>query len=148
MEGEHEVEPVRIRIELSGPGDVGEDTRDLCAWLRRTLNSREHASVRLLPDPPGGADPTDGAAADARTEADGAAYGPVEGIDLALGHGFAALNLAMSYASWRAARPTSPAVTLTGRHGSVTVHDGSAEDIRRIVTALEGNAPTGGGHRP
>ncbi|MEU9314099.1 hypothetical protein [Streptomyces sp. NPDC048256] len=39
--------------------------------------------------------------------------GTVEVIDTFLGQGSSALNLAMSYAAWRAARPAAPPITIT-----------------------------------
>ncbi|MFF4606450.1 hypothetical protein ACFY12_27430 [Streptomyces sp. NPDC001339] len=127
MERRRSGESVHIRLGTSGAGD-GEGERatlDFCAWLRQTPEVREYADISLRP----------------AQQDDAETMGAVEIIDLVLGHGFAALNLALAYASWRGARPSAPAVTLTTSRGSVTVHGGSDEEIGRIVAALHGNAP-------
>ncbi|GAA2612778.1 effector-associated constant component EACC1 [Streptomyces axinellae] len=113
---------VHIQLGASGAEGTEGPTHDFCSWLRQTADIREHADISL------------------RTASRGTSetMGTVEIIDLALGHGFAALNLALAYASWRNARPSAPTVTLTTSRGSVTVRDGSEEEIRRIVAALDG----------
>ncbi|WP_196218007.1 effector-associated constant component EACC1 [Streptomyces blattellae] len=128
MERQRSAGSVQISLGASGAEGGDRATLDLYAWLRQTADVREHSDISLRP-----AQPDD-------TEAMGAA----EIIDLALGHGFAALNLALAYASWRTARPSAPAVTLTTSRGSVTVHGCSDEEIRRIMAALHDGVPEGG----
>jgi hypothetical protein len=132
MTPQRTVESVYIQLSASeGDDEVTQrDVLDFYTWLRRTENVAEHADISLRPAQQDDAD------ADAETDAD--TMGAVEIIDMALGHGFEALNLALAYATWRLARPSGPAVTLTTRRGSVTVRGGSEEEIRRIVTALDG----------
>ncbi|MEO3977858.1 hypothetical protein [Streptomyces sp. CAU 1734] len=91
---------------------------DLHRWLRRDADVRRHAEIRLDALPPAGA------------------MGAVEIVSLVLGQGFAALNLALAYASWRTARPAAPPVTITAGGVSVTVPDASEESVRRIVELL------------
>ncbi|MGI5454509.1 effector-associated constant component EACC1 [Streptomyces sp. CA-249302] len=101
---------------------VGDDEplRDLFRWLREDLDVANYAAVTLAPSVP----------------ADGA-MGAVEIINLVVGQGFTALNLALSYASWRAARPDAPTVVIRVGDASLAVADDSAETLRAIVTLLE-----------
>ncbi|WP_371578540.1 hypothetical protein [Streptomyces sp. NBC_01314] len=120
-----------MRIEIGVPADQsGAVLLDLHRWLRQDDDVRRHAQVRLAPPahPSGTMD-------------------AVEVIDLVLGQTFAALNLALAYATWRAARPAAPAVTVSSAGVSVTVRDGSEESIRRIVEMLD-SLPRGGPGEP
>ncbi|MER5531386.1 hypothetical protein ABT075_43565 [Streptomyces sp. NPDC002677] len=107
--------------------DGGQDAvRDLYRWLREDPDVRRSATPTLVPAP------------DAAGQRPGTAMGAVEIIELVLGQGFSALNLALAYAAWRGQRPTAPPIVIQlGDGRSVTVHDGSAETVRRIVAALE-----------
>lgn len=114
---------VRIRV---GQGEEGLTTLDLYRWLRADRDIREHADMSLGPSHP-----------------DNETMGAVEVINLVLGHGFAALNLALAYASWRGQRPSAPSVTIITNNGSITVQGHSEETVRRIVAALEPDARRG-----
>ncbi|MFE0513141.1 hypothetical protein [Streptomyces sp. NPDC058964] len=111
-----------MHIRVATTADDGHETvSDLYRWLRLDADVRRHATVELVPcGKPGGT------------------MGTVEIIDMVLSQGFSALNLAMAYAAWRAARPAAPPITITvtatGR--PLTVDDASEETIRRIVEAL------------
>ncbi|MEU9158469.1 hypothetical protein AB0D59_50100 [Streptomyces sp. NPDC048417] len=120
-----------MRVLIATTADGGQDAvRDLYRWLREDPDVRRSATPTLVPAP------------DAAGEHPGTAMGAVEIIDLVLGQGFSALNLALAYAAWRGQRPAAPPIVIQlGDGRSVTVHDGSAETVRRIVAALE--EPTG-----
>ncbi|MFD3588556.1 hypothetical protein [Streptomyces sp. NPDC058683] len=107
--------------------DGGQDAvRDLYRWLREDPDVRRSARPALVSAP------------DAAEQRPGTAMGAVEIIELVLGQGFSALNLALAYAAWRGQRPAAPPIVIQlGDGRSVTVHDGSAETVRRIVAALE-----------
>lgn len=92
---------------------------DLYRWLRSDPDVRRRARVRLGPP-----------------AADDATMGAADVIDVLLGHGIVALDLALSYAAWRAARPSAPAVTLTVDGTSVTVRGPCDEDTVRLLTEL------------
>lgn len=94
-------------------------TLDLYRWLRQDPDIRRHAEVALSP-PPSGSE----------------TMGAVDIVNLVLGQAFTALNLALSYAAWRAARPTAPAVTITVDNRSVTVTGADEETVARIVELL------------
>lgn len=115
---------MHIRIETMADDDRGA-VSDLHQWLRQDADVRRHAVVELVPP-----QQTDGT------------MGAVEIISMVLGQGFTALNLALSYASWRTARPAAPPITITVNGGSITVEDASQETIRRIVEVL-GSTPAG-----
>jgi hypothetical protein len=117
---------MHIRIETM-TGDDHEAVSDLYRWLRQDADVRRHAVVELVPQ-----------------QQPGGTMGAVEIINMVLGQGFTALNLALSYASWRTARPAAPPITITVTGGSITVEDASQETIRRIVEAL-GTTPAGDG---
>ncbi|MFE6828511.1 hypothetical protein [Streptomyces sp. NPDC057690] len=113
-------EGMRIRVETTA-GEGQEALSDLHRWLRLDADVRRDATIELVPyGKPGGT------------------MGTVEVIDMFLSQGFSALNLAMSYAAWRAARPTAPPITITvtATGEPLTVDDASQETIRRIVEAL------------
>jgi hypothetical protein len=107
-----------IRIGISGD-DRESALIDLYRWLLRDADVRRHATVSLSSDAPSSG-----------------TMGAIDVINLVVGQGLTALNLALSYAAWRNARPSAPAVTITVDGGSVTVHDASEETVRRIVAAL------------
>ena len=103
--------------------DDDEPLRDLFRWLREDPDVANYAAIALAPSVP----------------ADGT-MGAVEIINLVVGQGFTALNLALSYASWRAARPEAPTVVIRVGDASLAVADESAESLRDIVTLLEAQA--------
>lgn len=111
---------MHIRVETTA--DEGQEAlSDLHTWLRLDADVRRHATMELVPyGKPSGT------------------MGTVEVIDMFLSQGFSALNLAMSYAAWRAARPAAPPITITVTATGLplTVDDASQETIRRIVEAL------------
>ena len=82
----------------------------------------------------------------ARTD-DTTTMGTVEIINMVVGQTFTALNLALSYATWRAARRTAPSVTITVDGRSATVQGDSDEAVRLIVDLLDRRsaAPAGDG---
>ncbi|MGW4907590.1 effector-associated constant component EACC1 [Streptomyces sp. NPDC004270] len=118
---------VLIATTAATAADGGQDAvRDLYRWLREDPDVRRSATPTLVPVP------------DAAEQRPGTAMGAVEIIELVLGQGFSALNLALAYAAWRGQRPAAPPIVIQlGEGRSVTVHDGSAETVRRIVAALE-----------
>ncbi|MFK4070254.1 hypothetical protein [Streptomyces sp. NPDC029674] len=125
MERQLSARSVQIRLDESGAGGGECATLDLYTWLRQTADVRDHADIGLRP---------------ARQDGDAATMGTVDIIDVLLGHGIAALNLAVAYAAWRTARPSAPAVTVTTGRGSVTVHGASDDEIRRITAVLQDDA--------
>ncbi|GGN37017.1 effector-associated constant component EACC1 [Streptomyces fuscichromogenes] len=128
--GEKERQGENMRIRVATTAEDGQETvSDLYRWLRQDPDVRRHATVELMPSGrPGGA------------------MGAVEIIDMVVSQGFSALNLAMSYAAWRTARPAAPPITITvtAVDRPLTVDDASEETIRRIVQALQ---PTPGRDR-
>ncbi|MEU5769736.1 hypothetical protein ABZ782_27850 [Streptomyces asoensis] len=94
---------------------------DLYRWLLRDQDVQRHTTLQWVP-----ASPHSGT------------MGVVDVINLVVGQGLTALNLALSYAAWRAARPAAPSITISVDGGSLTVHDASEETIRRIVAELGG----------
>ncbi|MEV1070090.1 hypothetical protein [Streptomyces sp. NPDC050263] len=109
---------MRIRIETTAEDDHG-TVPDLYRWLRQDSDVRRHSVLELVP-----------------REQSVTTMGTVEIIDMVLGQGLTALNLALSYAAWRTARPAAPPITISVGGGSITVHDASEDTIRRIVEAL------------
>ncbi|MDX3714715.1 hypothetical protein PV733_38470 [Streptomyces europaeiscabiei] len=109
---------MHIRIGISG-NDREAALIDLYRWLLRDADVSRHATVDLSSDAPGAG-----------------TMGAIDVINLVVGQGLTVLNLALSYAAWRNARPSAPAVTITVDGGSVTVHDASEETVRRIVAEL------------
>ncbi|MFE6285666.1 hypothetical protein [Streptomyces sp. NPDC057877] len=123
-----------MRIEIQVGRGGGPATADLYRWLRRDPRVRRHAEVSLGRSRAGGAD------RGASTTM--AAYDVVE---LVVGQGIAALNLALSYAAWRAARPSAPSgsrdpsapsVTFTANGRSITVRGRCDEATTRLITEL------------
>ncbi|MFI6288342.1 hypothetical protein ACIBCM_26950 [Streptomyces sp. NPDC051018] len=106
-----------ISVEVADDPD-GRTTADLYRWLRSDSNLRRTADVAL------------------QTRGVPGAMGALEVINIVLTQGIAALNLAVAYAAWRVARPTTPAVTIEFPGGSITVRDGGEETVRRLVEAL------------
>ncbi|MCX4904480.1 hypothetical protein [Streptomyces sp. NBC_00878] len=97
---------------------------ELYRWLRQDPRIRRHAEVSLgssRPDLP--------------------TMGAFDVVNLVIGQGIAALNLALSYAAWRATRRSAPSVTITVHGRSITV-EGRCDDatIRRIVELLSAPA--------
>ncbi|GAA3143495.1 hypothetical protein ACFQ0X_06750 [Streptomyces rectiviolaceus] len=110
---------MRITIVSAEQDDTGVAVADLYGWLRGdTEFRREVRALRL------------------QNRGEPGAMGTTDVIELVLGQGFAALNLAVAYATWRTARPSTPAVTIAFPGGALTVQDGSEETVRRIVEAL------------
>ncbi|MCI3223144.1 hypothetical protein [Streptomyces sp. NP-1717] len=72
-------------------------------------------------------------------------------IDLLLGNGIAAANLAVAIAAWRSARGAAlngRTVRLECGGTSVTVTDASAEDIERILRGLRESGTVDDGESP
>ncbi|MFF0159804.1 hypothetical protein ACFYRY_20045 [Streptomyces sp. NPDC005263] len=109
-----------MQVQIKVVEDDGNTTlTDLYRWFRQDDDLRRHAEVRLRPP-----------------RQTGGFMGALEVIDLVLSQGFAAANLALAYAAWRAGRPAAPPVTITIDGVSVTVRDGSEESVRQIVELL------------
>lgn len=94
-------------------------------------------------------DPDVAQQADVSLGSERAAPGDMSGafdvINAVVANGIALGSLAVACASWRAARPSAPAVRIERNGVTVTVEDASPETVRRIVDALgEPQAPAGG----
>lgn len=96
---------------------------DLYRWLLRDPDVQRHTTIQWGP-----ASPRSGT------------MGALDVINLVVGQGLTALNLALSYAAWRGARPAAPSVTFSVDGVSLTVHDASEETVRRIVAQLGGRS--------
>ncbi|MFD7505619.1 hypothetical protein [Streptomyces sp. NPDC059850] len=107
-----------LRVEISAEADDGDlAIHDLYRWLRRDSDVRAHAELNLLPSRNGG---------------------PLAVIDLVVSQGLGALNLALSYAAWRAARPTAPAVLIAANGRSIAVRgECDAGTVRTFLEAME-----------
>ncbi|MFI1798748.1 hypothetical protein ACH427_15550 [Streptomyces sp. NPDC020379] len=110
---------MRIRIDATTDEERGA-VADLYEWLRQDPEVRRGATVERV-----------------RPFRSGGAMGTVEIINVILGQGFTALNLALSYASWRTARPTAPPIVINVAGRSIVAQDSSDETVRRLVEALE-----------
>ncbi|MGW2286988.1 effector-associated constant component EACC1 [Streptomyces phaeochromogenes] len=109
-----------MRIQIAGATEEDRDTvADLYRWMRQDQDLRQQAQVRLT----------------ASSEPAGS-MGAMEIIDLILSQGFSALSLTLSYAAWRHARPSAPAVTFIVVGNTVTAADASEETIQRLTQAL------------
>ncbi|MGW1375198.1 effector-associated constant component EACC1 [Streptomyces sp. NPDC002446] len=124
-----------MRVEIIVDGDGAELTpatgslASLYRWLIQDPDVAQQAEVSLGTGP-------------ARPGAMGGAF---EVINAVVTHGIALGSLAVACATWRAARPSAPAVRIERDGVTVTVEDGSPETVRRIVDALgEPQAPAGG----
>jgi hypothetical protein len=109
---------MRVHVSIEAD-DSGPALSDLHRWFRQDGELRRHADVRLLRP--------------RRTEG---LMGAVEIIELVLGQGIAAANLALAYATWRQGRATEETVTFTVGEVSITVKDGSEESVRQILELL------------
>ncbi|MCG7204041.1 effector-associated constant component EACC1 [Streptomyces arenae] len=67
--------------------------------------------------------------------------GALDVIEVVLGQGIAAANLALAYASWRSTRPVPPRVRVTLPGGTLTLTDDSPEALERILAALREPPP-------
>ncbi|MEU1804038.1 hypothetical protein [Streptomyces sp. NPDC019937] len=107
-----------LRVKISAEADDGDlAIHDLYRWLRQDTDVRAHADLNMLPARP---------------------HGKLEIIDLVVSQGLGALNLGLSYAAWRAARPTAPAVVISANGRSITVRgECDADTVRRFVEAME-----------
>ncbi|QLH21042.1 hypothetical protein [Streptomyces sp. Rer75] len=107
-----------LRVEISAEADDGDlAIHDLYRWLRQDTDVRAHADLNMIPSP---------------------SRGKLEIIDLVVSQGLGALNLGLSYAAWRAARPTAPAVIISANGRSITVRgECDAETVRHFVEAME-----------
>ncbi|OKJ90725.1 hypothetical protein AMK31_03140 [Streptomyces sp. TSRI0107] len=111
---------MEVRIAVAGAeSGQGAALIDLYRWLRRDPDVHRHAAVGLAPSAPGSG-----------------TMGAVDVIELVVGQGLTALNLALAYAAWRRTRHSAPPLTIHVNGGSLTVHDASEETVRRIVAEL------------
>lgn len=90
-----------MQIQIGAVDDDGVVV-DLYRWLRQDPDVRHGATVELAPQ-----------------HAPDGAMGTIEIINMVLGQGFTALNLALAYASWRTARPAAPPITINVSGGSI-----------------------------
>ncbi|MER5214946.1 hypothetical protein ABT063_31470 [Streptomyces sp. NPDC002838] len=117
---------MRITIGPAEQDDAGMAVVDLYGWLRGDMEFRREVRALSL-----------------QSRGEAGTMGATDVIELVLEHGIAALNLAVAYATWRTARPSAPAVTITFPGGTLTVQDGNEETVRRIVEALRTAEATG-----
>ena len=115
-----------VRISAADGDEGVPGTLDLYRWLQQDPDVQRHAALSLGP---------------ARTD-DTTTMGTVEIITTVVGQTFTALNLALSYATWRAARRTAPSVTITVDGRSATVQGDSDEAVRLIVDLLDRRSAT------
>ncbi|MFF8941757.1 hypothetical protein ACF1A5_05635 [Streptomyces sp. NPDC014864] len=115
-----------MHIKIAVAADDSTVIHDLYYWFRQDEDIRRHAEIRLQPPP----------------QASGT-MGAVEIIDMVFNHGFNLANLALGYATWRATRPAAPPVTITVDDVSVTLRNGSEDEVRRIVNLLRPASPAG-----
>ncbi|WP_210590771.1 hypothetical protein [Streptomyces sp. GESEQ-35] len=123
---------MRVQVSIDAE-DGGTALNDLYRWFRQDTDLRRHAEVRLRP-----------------LRQTGGFMGAAEVVELVIGQGIAAANLAVAYATWRQGRAVQAPVTITVGGVSVTVRDGSEESVRRIIELLRpGNdAASDGGNDP
>ena len=86
-----------IEIKMSGH-DAEEELRSLYAWLQDEPDVRRTAEMTLT--------------AGAGKPGVGEMGAAIDVIQLVIGDGFQALNLALAYAAWRGTRAKHPAVTI------------------------------------
>jgi hypothetical protein len=60
----------------------------------------------------------------------------LEAVKLVVDSGFAALNLALAYAAWRASRPSKSVVTIERDGTTVALADADPDEIDKIVRLL------------
>ena len=109
-----------IQIRMTGPDADGE-LGSLYAWLREESDIRHHSSVSLVPAEPSPGDM-------------GAAF---DVIQLVVDSGFQTLSLAISYASWRATRPSRSRVTIERDGVKVMLDDADPDVVQTIVRAIQ-----------
>lgn len=110
---------VSIHIHMTGP-DADRELGSLYVWLQEEPEVRRHASVSLM-------------SAEPRPSEMGTA---LEVIQLVVGSGFQALNLALAYAGWRATRPSRPQVIIECDGAKITLDDADPDTIQAIVRAI------------
>ncbi|MET9083869.1 hypothetical protein ABZX77_18625 [Streptomyces sp. NPDC004237] len=124
-----------MRATITGPDHedghliVGE----LHDWLVGDPDLRRTAAIRRIPRESAGTTGPTGPTG---------VMGSLDVIEVVVGQGIAALNLAVAYASWRSTRPAPPRLTVTLPGGTLTVTDDSPEALERILAALREPAPT------
>ncbi|MEU4655300.1 hypothetical protein AB0G32_15405 [Streptomyces sp. NPDC023723] len=115
-----------MRIEIWMGQGGGPAAADFHRWLCRDPRVRRHAEVSLGSSRP-----------------DDTVMGTFDVVNLLVGQGIAALDLALSYAAWRGTRPAAPptpAVTFTANGASVTVEGECDEATVRRIAELLGRA--------
>lgn len=111
----------RVHVQIQIAGDRQEyELRSLQGWLRREPATRG-AAVTL-----GGKAPEPGSMGQL-----------VDVLQLVTGNGWSATSFVLSVLAWRQTRPSPPRVVI--RHGDVEVSlaEGTDEEVRRVVAALE-----------
>lgn len=109
-----------IQIHMTGP-DADIELGSLYAWLQEEPDIRRHSSMSLMSTKPSPSDM-------------GAAF---DVIQLVVDSGFQALSLALAYATWRAARPRRPQVTIERDGAKVTLDDADPDTVQAIVRAIQ-----------
>ncbi|MER6328448.1 hypothetical protein ABT298_03785 [Streptomyces sp. NPDC001034] len=109
---------MQVSIKVVSTGQE-ETLRDLYRWFREDQEILRPDRISLA-----SAQPSAGT------------MGAVDIINLVVGQGLTALNVALAYAAWRGARPTAPALTVTFPGGTLTLHDASQDTIQRLVEQL------------
>lgn len=113
--------------------DEGSDERSSAAasltslyrWLAQDPDVAQQAEVALESGRPGAGEMGDA----------------FEVINVVVTHTLALGSLAVACATWRASRPSAPAVRIERDGVTVTVEDGSPEAVRRVVDALSAPRP-------
>ncbi|MEU7325115.1 hypothetical protein ABZ682_31865 [Streptomyces griseoviridis] len=110
-----------MRVEMRVDDGGGLAAAELYRWLRQDPVIRRRAEVSAGSSRP-----------------DLTTMGTFDIVTVVLEQGIAALNLALSYAAWRATRPSAPAVTVTAGGRSITL-EGRCDDavIQRMVELLD-----------
>ncbi|EPH45012.1 hypothetical protein ABT390_04140 [Streptomyces aurantiacus] len=106
-------------------GDHVDHAASLYRWLASDAELRGRAEVSI------GADPSS-------QEHMG---GVPELVDVVLTHAVALGGLVVAVATWRGSRPRPPQVRIERDGVTVTVHDGSAETVERVLRALGADPP-------
>jgi membrane-associated two-gene conflict system component 1 (EACC1) len=110
-----------IEIRMSGHG-AEEELRSLYAWLQDEPDVRHTAEMTLT--------------AGAGIPGEGEMGTAIDVIQLVIGDGFQALNLALAYATWRGTRAKHPSVTIEHAGIKVMLDDADGDMVKKIVDLL------------
>ncbi|MFF7330985.1 hypothetical protein [Streptomyces sp. NPDC008150] len=117
-----------MEIDITCGGAGAAEPASLRRWLVEEPQVRRNAVVTLKA--PVGAEP-------------GAMGGALEVVNVVLTQGIALGSLVVAVLTWRGTRPRPPQVTLEHDGTVVTLRDGSAEEIERILRLWESAATRG-----